>query len=552
MTNILRKNNSKITSIPEYLFISHDCQSVSSLFLSFDQLMIVQEFDFVQFSNLNTLSLITNRLILLDSACFEPLLNLETLYLEMCSLLEIPENLFWNLCLLKKLSLIVPNLRKIPKLLIAKNLSINHLKMDFTCLLNKKFLLSLTNIEYLDWRTTSKTVMFRGSHLVFKKLKTLKLSNRAFKEDDFNSLPNLRRIIVNRSKLLDNTIDNILKNQYLEAVDLSDNVNIRILNFEWKHLWNPIKYFSANCNFICDISNTSFRNFQSLKTLDLSHNCLKSIDCNLFAELYNLCTLNIGYNVITDVEWILFQNLVNLEVLNLSYNSIESNESFFAINLRNINFSFNRFEVLKCKLDDVNLEIFDLQGNCIQIIADEYFASVRNLKYLYLNSNSISCLNQNHFSRLDSLLHLNLSHNFIRYLDYELFSNLKSLRILNLSHNLIKFLPVYLFRKTARLEFLDLSSNKISVIQGNLFQYNRYLTHLYLRNNCLSVVANDIFMHSYFVMADLVGNRFVRFSKYVILKCRNLNCCYVFDRAILQLLTNLDINEYKIFIDDNS
>ena len=88
----------------------------------------------------------------------------------------------------------------------------------------------------------------------------------------------------------------------------------------------------------------SFSNLKQLRRLDLSLNCIESLEKGYFSELISLESLDLSGNQIEIIEDNMFLNLYNLRILDLSFNRIYyvNPESFVGLrNLKELNLSVN-------------------------------------------------------------------------------------------------------------------------------------------------------------------------------------------------------------------
>ena len=129
-----------------------------------------------------------------------------------------------------------------------------------------------------------------------------------------------------------------------------------------------------------------------------------------------------------------FENCKNLEFLALFSNGISSilADSFRGLGkLIRLDLSKNRLVMIKGWLKDLNtLEFLDLNGNQLEVIADDAFDSLTKLKLLSLGGNKIEILTKKMFQNNKELESVNLGKNRIREIEVGSFANLGKLTLI--------------------------------------------------------------------------------------------------------------------------
>jgi len=137
----------------------------------------------------------------------------------------------------------------------------------------------------------------------------------------------------------------------------------------------------------------TFRNLQLLRILDMSHNLLSQLDCDVFCGMTKLAILNLSFNMLSEMPTLNTASLMqfdcsnnfvtdlppsklkscrNLQKLNLSHNelrSVAAKQPFRGLkSLESLNMSRNRLVRLPstafqdlCSLQDVTFRITNLQ-----------------------------------------------------------------------------------------------------------------------------------------------------------------------------------------------
>ena len=207
------------------------------------------------------------------------------------------------------------------------------------------------------------------------KLIVLNLSN--------NSLIELPKSMKNLSNL---TNIDIRRNNFTDLPDIFSSMSLRSLN--------------ASGNKISDIS--KLRDCKELRVLDISSNSLKNID-DIFTSDNEIHSLNLSYNFIKDLKSVFplltkvvrlnlngnllkelpksISKLVSLEELDVSDNHLETiDDSFFSLEIENINFTANRFKSLE--LQNLNsLEVITLDENPLDklSLSDDFAPYLREI-----------------------------------------------------------------------------------------------------------------------------------------------------------------------------
>lgn len=175
---------------------------------------------------------------------------------------------------------------------------------------------------------------------------------------------------------------------------------------------------------------------RNIVEIDLSKNCLCSIEMDSFEGMISLEKLNLRQNNLQHVKEI-FKNLKNLKYLNLSMNRIYLIEEQVFDDLENLvslNLSNNRLNSVPSFPDLIKLRELNLGGNKLKKVEKE-FENLKNLTSLFLCFNSIEKLNYQSMINLKKIEFLFLNSNNLKQIDPNIFSDMKSLKILLISGN---------------------------------------------------------------------------------------------------------------------
>ncbi|XP_047996847.1 protein artichoke-like [Leguminivora glycinivorella] len=212
------------------------------------------------------------------------------------------------------------------------------------------------------------------------------------------------------------------------TIDLSHNT-IELINLaEFSKLAN-LNMLNVSCNQIVDLEDydrTSAIGFSQLHTIDLSHNAIKAIPDRYFSRFPNLLHLNLSHNYIKSFSVLSFEGLIQLQTLHVSDNELTE--------------------------------------------IGAVFASLTNIKELFLDHNYLAKIEKNVFNTIPVLENLNLSWNSLADFEPTVFDSMVALRKLDLSSNKIKVITKRLFLYNLNLQSLDISLNLISKIEPGAFE----------------------------------------------------------------------------------
>ena len=319
---------------------------------------------------------------------------------------------------------------------------------------------------------------FFDKGITYEKMKYLKLDNVVFDESKkennfFQKIPNLERLIINRSHNFEISKLKYLSNSLIK-LSLSNN---GFVDFEFNEIMTKylvtsesirkklqILSFSNNNLSYIDISQIVYQpkqSFYALKLLDFQRNRIYnfSISPEFFLELkcINCCS-----NCFTKSFFDDNKNILTL----LSGNTF----------LTTFNLAQNYFSSLKKKLTDFTISLSYLNLSYIpKILSNEYLSNLIineniliNLKKLDLSHNNINC---------DTIFNF-FEHN----------KGCLSLTLLNLSYNLLddsfyeKYLNLKLYNIFTKLKFIKLDANKFGYYNKNNNNSNNMSDMMFQKN----------------------------------------------------------------------
>ncbi|XP_043667723.1 leucine-rich repeat-containing protein 40-like [Vespula pensylvanica] len=243
-----------------------------------------------------------------------------------------------------------------------------------------------------------------------------------------------------------------------------------------------LKTLDLSCNCLTTI-NARIRYLNDLTELDLHNNLLKRLPMEI-GNLTKLITLDLSYNKL-EVLPIQFYHLLELRNLNLKYNILKELDTGITdlIMLSHLDLSHNNLIELPIGMGYlVRLIFLDVSHNSLKCLPSDIM-SMRALEKLIANSNELeelpslselrkveTIMFQNNklttfpdLSGCVALKELNLSENNIVDFNILHLEEVRKLKILILGDNSIKAIPEGIIQ-LINLEYLDLSNNNISLI----------------------------------------------------------------------------------------
>ncbi|RNA34743.1 leucine-rich repeat-containing 15-like [Brachionus plicatilis] len=159
---------------------------------------------------------------------------------------------------------------------------------------------------------------------------------------------------------------------------------------------------SKNC--LISIELDSFGGMLNLKKLNLSQNSLSNVK-PIFKKLKNLQYLNLSMNKIGHIDEQVFSDLENLLCLNLSNNYLRKVPNICAlVKLTELNLGNNRLKSIGKELDELkNLKTLFLCFNSIEVLNCYSLINLRKIEFLFLNSNNLKKIDPKMFLHMDKL-----------------------------------------------------------------------------------------------------------------------------------------------------
>lgn len=272
---------------------------------------------------------------------------------------------------------------------------------------------------------------------------------------------------------------NFFDDQKSESLDLST-VGLGFVEEDFFSRSYTFKSFNLSRNNVRTLQLPYWRHFRMVTKLDLSNNCITTIDLpDREVILTRLVSLNLQNNLIKHIHPFAFSNLTELQEINLSHNKLAR---FLAASFSagKIYLNNNRISQIVIDSEETNrktVSVFDARNNSIII-----FQVALGIDNLLLAHNRIQ-INE-YFSIQYVYEVLDLSYNHISNFNWEMFSMTSHVILAN--NHIKQVNETCTDKKYVRVKKLDLSGNFIKIL--------RYRMLLYCMPNLssISLLGNDI------------------------------------------------------------
>ncbi|XP_046903386.1 TLR4 interactor with leucine rich repeats-like [Hypomesus transpacificus] len=179
---------------------------------------------------------------------------------------------------------------------------------------------------------------------------------------------------------------------------------------------------------------------ESLETLYLENNQIRSLTRNTFRGLRQLHELNISGNMLSCLPNNVFKPVSPLQDLVSSFN--------VRMQIKNTQFK-----------SQVALKALSVSNNILSKTDLHTFTHLSNLELLKLNGNHIRRIGRYTFSHCAQIREIDLSDNLISTIEESAFADLKHLRVVKLNRNRLSLLDPRAFDSRSQLSSLNLNEN---------------------------------------------------------------------------------------------
>lgn len=237
----------------------------------------------------------------------------------------------------------------------------------------------------------------------------------------------------------DNTFQNLGKlSQLLLADNLLRHIEINAFNG-----LNRLQFLNLSGNSLSNIEEV-FTTTPMLTELDISRNNLHEIKANTFINLRQLKTLILTSNLLSRIRGTIFNGLNRLEALRLNHNVITAIDR-------------NAFAELRA------LKLLDLSANALRTLSGSIFGGSRlPIQKILLNGNRLDDLDENFFASVPDTIFVSLANNKFSLLPDRLFSYLKNLQYLHLQNNTIREISANMVGDIRKLKELSVQFNRLT------------------------------------------------------------------------------------------
>ncbi|XP_031635436.1 chaoptin-like [Contarinia nasturtii] len=305
-----------------------------------------------------------------------------------------------------------------------------------------------TSVEYLS--LSGKFVKPLNSTLFksFVNLKELNLRGAQLREFDFGLLDRmtaLERLDISHNHL-DKTSPDIssLKNaNNLEYLNVAENQLEITINLT-EYLSPKIVYLNLNGNYVGELKENTFEKLVNLQYLYLINTSLSLVDLRPFEPLHQLRTLDISHNKLASIN------------LNAPVSSLKHLHSFRAVDCK----IANALDLIKLFADSIHLSTLDLSGNFIEALDASAFSEFDELKRLNLSRTNLKEIDFYILNHKYELQSLDLSYNRLEHLNF--FTVLSDLDSLYLQGNNLTDIQYLTKSRFSELAYFEIAMNQFS------------------------------------------------------------------------------------------
>lgn len=462
---------------------------ITYLWLKDNRIDHIDDYSFLNWMNLQTLSLQNNRLSRdnsISQRAFRPLKKLKYLYLATNDIevveFELPASV-------RMLELGNNHIVKVESTVFrhAKNLEQLYLHANR---LSSKGLPSMRRLKKLNQLTLANNELDVVPRLP-RSVESINLRNNRFSgklpRTSLARLRNLRELI-----LLENQITEIQPNALartrVDYLDLGNN----LIHSVPKGLPDTLRVLKLENNRLDVLSSAALAKLKDLAVLELHGNNIHSIDGSLRSSDLQIACIRLHNNNFTVFPEALPDSVQTLVLMHNNIKSISKRALKGFDQMTSLNIADNKLQSKKVQggafRESKVLESIDLHNNELHRVP----SLPKTVTDLNLSGNNIQKLDKERIMRLKRLKHLNLDDNKIKRIPLEIFIHSTTLETLSLSYNSLEAIPKML---PCSLKKLYLESNEIHQITDGTFVQCQMLEEIHLKGNPLvpSKAENTVF-----------------------------------------------------------
>ncbi|KAL3271130.1 hypothetical protein HHI36_021627 [Cryptolaemus montrouzieri] len=340
-----------------------------------------------------------------------------------------------------------------------------------------------------------------------------------------------------------NMVPTDIPKERIEILDFTHN-NFEVLSPEvFKSIaHHDIEKLSfVHCN-IRSITEKAFYELTRVKHLQINNNGFELIPKDLFPPENVIESLSLMYDNLSKIAAEAFDNLKQLEMLDLRGNRLKTIERRLLLPLERLEKLFlQENQIEKIAVDNFpHLPVYSLSlvDNRIQVLDEETFSKLPQLRFLFLSGNRLITVKRGIFANLTNLEVLALNDNSIEEIEIGVFEDTLNLSSLKLEHNKFKTLDKKVL----------LPLKKLPYIYFDRFELCKAATHVrvcYPKGDGISsqehLLDNPLLRASVWIMGGIgcTGNIVVLLSRLIVPTNNVVHSLYLRNLALSDLLMGI-------------
>lgn len=300
-----------------------------------------------------------------------------------------------------------------------------------------------------------------------------------------------------------NLLTYLTRGTFTSMINLADLyiANNNILKIEDDVFPASLKVLDIGYNKFNFLDENQFRSLTKLVSLSLNHNRITYLPDAVFANNFDLTNINLNNNHLGWIKRIVFENTPLSGNILISYNKIRNIEhgtfkdkDFLQFSASNNELATLPDDCMFCNLNKSQVQIY-LQGNLLELLHENMFASITSAHTINLSSNKITRVMANAFNHIGLINKLDISANPIYNMEMHCFNHFTSLSL----NSMIDFSDIQLLSTIKSQTFNDIevhkihfNSNKISRIEKEAFFNVKIMNSLLLSDVQLNFMAKHV------------------------------------------------------------
>ncbi|CAM1293446.1 chp (predicted) [Pycnogonum litorale] len=450
--------DNKITTLDEYVFSGME-RSLWQVDLKNNRLMDVPVFSLSKLHKLRLLDLSGNLIASIRPSDFQGKHNgIQKLFLNGNSIKVIGEGTFRRLGRCEELDLSSNYISNVHEMSLPVGNKLKRLNLADN-LLNAIPFAAVSKLDGLQSLNLAQNQISQTFDVLFEK--TLSLDTLVLDENEisvlspfaFQNFNSLNKTSISKNPLVVVKQD-AFKDAKIKEIRLSENYISEIPEGVFNGLEETLQALNLSNNDLSFIAPGAFRQFDELRTLDLTGNKLRlDLDEIFNGSRYTIQHLYLGGQKMTERTFDDLRDIRNLRTLALS-------------SLPGENLGKNDFAGVSLALKTIRLN-----RNAIGEIKAGAFYHMPGVSVVDFSNNVIANIDDDSFTALGSSVEeLRLSNSLsMETFPYVLFDKMTNLKVLDVSSNDLAAIPTESFKTMPSLTTIDLSNNRITEVQKGLF-----------------------------------------------------------------------------------